>query len=98
MLQKQTDYYSHNPNADRIVQVQGEIDEVKKVMVENIGMHMKCACAYGSTVVVAKEIRSFIEGCACFEWGEVIYHICLHLQCLTYMYLCRKSSRARRAH
>lgn len=30
-------YYSTNPNADRIVQVQGEIDEVKKVMVENIG-------------------------------------------------------------
>lgn len=42
VLQKQTDYYSHNPNADRIVQVQGEIDEVKKVMVENIGM--QCVC------------------------------------------------------
>eukprot|EP00124_Ichthyophonus_hoferi_P000188 Ihof_evm25s6 gene=Ihof_evmTU25s6 len=36
VLQHQMDYYSFNPNADRILQVQGEIDEVKKVMVENI--------------------------------------------------------------
>eukprot|EP01134_Creolimax_fragrantissima_P006973 CFRG6973T1 len=36
VLQTQMEYFSFNPNADRIVQVQGEIDEVKKVMVENI--------------------------------------------------------------
>jgi hypothetical protein len=38
VLQRQMNYYSTNPNADRIAQVQGEIDEVKKVMVENIGV------------------------------------------------------------
>lgn len=32
------DYYSNNPNADKIKRVQGEIDEVKTVMVTNIGM------------------------------------------------------------
>lgn len=31
------DYYSHNPNADRINKLKGEVDEVKHVMVHNIG-------------------------------------------------------------
>jgi len=30
------DYYSHNPNADRINKLKGEVDEVKNVMVHNI--------------------------------------------------------------
>eukprot|EP00003_Mantamonas_plastica_P014649 TRINITY_DN2532_c0_g3_i2.p1 TRINITY_DN2532_c0_g3~~TRINITY_DN2532_c0_g3_i2.p1 ORF type:complete len:204 (-),score=63.99 TRINITY_DN2532_c0_g3_i2:141-752(-) len=36
VLQKQMEYYSNNPSADRIMQVRGEIDEVKNVMVQNI--------------------------------------------------------------
>jgi len=36
VLQNQMDYYSNNPNADRINRVRGEIDEVKSVMVTNI--------------------------------------------------------------
>jgi len=30
------DYYSHNPNADKLNQVKGEVEEVKGVMVSNI--------------------------------------------------------------
>ena len=63
VLQKQMDYYSHNPNADRIVQVQGEIDEVKKVMVENIGV---CACVCVCVCVCARgracvSVRAYIS-------------------------------------
>lgn len=36
VLQNQMDYYSSNPNADKINRVRGEIDEVKSVMVQNI--------------------------------------------------------------
>jgi len=36
VLQNQMDYYSNNPNADRINRVRAEIDEVKSVMVHNI--------------------------------------------------------------
>jgi len=36
ILQNQMDYYSNNPNADRINRVRNEIDEVKSVMVQNI--------------------------------------------------------------
>jgi len=36
VLQNQMDYYSSNPNADKINRVKGEIDEVKSVMVTNI--------------------------------------------------------------
>jgi len=36
VLQNQMDYYSNNPNADRINRVRNEIDEVKTVMVQNI--------------------------------------------------------------
>lgn len=36
VLQNQMDYYSNNPNADRINKVRAEIDEVKSVMVHNI--------------------------------------------------------------
>lgn len=36
VLQNQMDYYSNNPNADRITRVRNEIDEVKTVMVQNI--------------------------------------------------------------
>lgn len=36
VLQNQMDYYSNNPNADKINRVRGEIDEVKSVMVHNI--------------------------------------------------------------
>jgi len=36
VLQNQMDYYSNNPNADKINRVRGEIDEVKSVMVTNI--------------------------------------------------------------
>jgi len=36
VLQNQMDYYSSNPNADKINRVKGEIDEVKTVMVQNI--------------------------------------------------------------
>lgn len=36
ILQKQMDYFSSNPNADRINKVRGEIDQVKSVMVDNI--------------------------------------------------------------
>jgi len=35
-LQKQMEYFSSNPDADRINEVRGEIDEVKQVMVTNI--------------------------------------------------------------
>jgi len=35
-LQKQMDYFSNNPNADKVSKVRGEIDEVKSVMVQNI--------------------------------------------------------------
>jgi hypothetical protein len=31
------DYYSHNPNADKLNKLKGEVDEVKTVMVSNIG-------------------------------------------------------------
>lgn len=31
------EYYSNNPNADRINRLKGEVDEVKTVMVQNIG-------------------------------------------------------------
>ncbi|KAI7828870.1 vesicle-associated membrane protein [Gamsiella multidivaricata] len=37
-IAKQMEYFSTNPNADRIKQVQGEIEQVKDVMVQNIGM------------------------------------------------------------
>ncbi|KAF9111057.1 Vesicle-associated membrane protein [Mortierella sp. AM989] len=36
-IAKQMEYYSTNPEADRIKQVQGEIEQVKDVMVHNIG-------------------------------------------------------------
>jgi len=36
ILQNQMDYYSNNPNADKINRVRNEIDEVKSVMVQNI--------------------------------------------------------------
>eukprot|EP00736_Rhodelphis_marinus_P003273 Rmarinus@m.26297 len=36
VLAKQMDYYSNNPNADKVTKVQREIDEVKNVMVHNI--------------------------------------------------------------
>ncbi|KAG0238937.1 hypothetical protein BGW42_000099 [Actinomortierella wolfii] len=35
-IAKQMEYFSTNPNADRIKQVQGEIEQVKDVMVHNI--------------------------------------------------------------
>ncbi|KAF9399741.1 Vesicle-associated membrane protein [Podila epigama] len=35
-IAKQMEYFSTNPNADRIKQVQGEIEQVKDVMVQNI--------------------------------------------------------------
>ncbi|KAF9896845.1 hypothetical protein BX616_006654, partial [Lobosporangium transversale] len=35
-IAKQMEYFSSNPNADRIKQVQGEIEQVKDVMVQNI--------------------------------------------------------------
>ncbi|KAG0367880.1 hypothetical protein BGZ54_003090 [Gamsiella multidivaricata] len=35
-IAKQMDYFSTNPEADRIKQVQGEIEQVKDVMVHNI--------------------------------------------------------------
>ena len=31
------DYYSNDPNADKTRKVRGEIDQVKTVMIENIG-------------------------------------------------------------
>jgi vesicle-associated membrane protein 7 len=37
VLSKQMDFYSTNPNADKLSRVRGEIDEVKSVMVQNIG-------------------------------------------------------------
>eukprot|EP00735_Rhodelphis_limneticus_P003370 TRINITY_DN14834_c0_g1::TRINITY_DN14834_c0_g1_i1::g.16286::m.16286 TRINITY_DN14834_c0_g1::TRINITY_DN14834_c0_g1_i1::g.16286 ORF type:complete len:218 (-),score=81.04,sp/Q86AQ7/VAM7B_DICDI/62.37/1e-85,Synaptobrevin/PF00957.16/6.3e+03,Synaptobrevin/PF00957.16/1.5e-34,Longin/PF13774.1/2e-23,DUF1798/PF08807.5/0.022,UvsY/PF11056.3/0.17,DUF16/PF01519.11/0.23 TRINITY_DN14834_c0_g1_i1:594-1247(-) len=36
VLAKQMDFYSNNPNADKVTKVQKEIDEVKTVMVHNI--------------------------------------------------------------
>jgi len=36
VLKNLMEYYSHNPNADKITKVKGEIDEVKTVMVQNI--------------------------------------------------------------
>jgi len=36
VLQNQMDYYSNNPNADKITKVRSEIDKVKTVMVQNI--------------------------------------------------------------
>mmetsp|Transcript_20750 Transcript_20750/g.49309 ORF Transcript_20750/g.49309 Transcript_20750/m.49309 type:complete len:219 (-) Transcript_20750:765-1421(-) len=36
ILMKQLDYYSSNPNADKLNRVKGEIEDVKAVMVENI--------------------------------------------------------------
>jgi vesicle-associated membrane protein 7 len=35
-MQKQMNYYSNDPAADKISKVKGEIDEVKSVMVTNI--------------------------------------------------------------
>jgi len=36
VLKNLMDYYSHNPNADKINRIKGEVDEVKSVMVQNI--------------------------------------------------------------
>jgi vesicle-associated membrane protein 7 len=36
-LEQRMEYYSTNPEADRLRQVQGEIEDVKTLMVENIG-------------------------------------------------------------
>ena len=36
VLSKQMDYYSHNPEADRINQVKGGLEDVKSIMVSNI--------------------------------------------------------------
>mmetsp|Transcript_19263 Transcript_19263/g.45040 ORF Transcript_19263/g.45040 Transcript_19263/m.45040 type:complete len:219 (-) Transcript_19263:216-872(-) len=36
VLMKQMEYYSSNPNADKLNRVKGDIDEVKSVMVQNI--------------------------------------------------------------
>ena len=36
VLAKQMDYYSHNPEADRINQVRGGLEDVKTIMVSNI--------------------------------------------------------------
>lgn len=35
------EYYSTNPNADKLNKVKGEIEEVKSVMVQNIGKVFK---------------------------------------------------------
>ncbi|KAK9686030.1 hypothetical protein K7432_015282 [Basidiobolus ranarum] len=35
-IAKQMEFFSHNPNADKVKQVQGEIEQVKDVMVQNI--------------------------------------------------------------
>lgn len=37
--QNNQEYFSTNPNADRIKQAQGEIEQVKDVMVHNIGKY-----------------------------------------------------------
>lgn len=36
VLQKQMDFFSRDPNADRVGRVRGEIEEVRQVMVDNI--------------------------------------------------------------
>lgn len=36
VMQNKMDYYSNNPNADKVTRVKGEIDEVRNVMVQNI--------------------------------------------------------------
>ncbi|KAL1918604.1 uncharacterized protein VTP21DRAFT_2626 [Calcarisporiella thermophila] len=36
VIAKQMEYFSNNPNADKIKQVQGEIEQVRDVMVQNI--------------------------------------------------------------
>lgn len=36
VIEKQMEYFSTNPNADRLKQVHGEIEQVKDVMVHNI--------------------------------------------------------------
>ena len=36
VLHQQMEYFSHNPNADTLNRVRGEIAEVRNVMVENI--------------------------------------------------------------
>jgi vesicle-associated membrane protein 7 len=36
VLKKQMDYYSNNPDSDRVTHVRGEIDEVKNIMFSNI--------------------------------------------------------------
>ncbi|RUP12824.1 regulated-snare-like domain-containing protein [Jimgerdemannia flammicorona] len=40
MIWTSKEYYSTNPNADRLKQVHGEIEQVKDVMVHNIGMYI----------------------------------------------------------
>lgn len=37
VIEKQMEYFSTNPGADRLKQVHGEIEQVKDVMVHNIG-------------------------------------------------------------
>ena len=34
------DFYSNNPNADKLTEVRGEIQAVKEVMVQNIGIFL----------------------------------------------------------
>jgi vesicle-associated membrane protein 7 len=41
ILRKQMDYYSSDPNADKITRVQGEIEEVKTIMTTNIDTVLK---------------------------------------------------------
>lgn len=36
VLSQQMDYYSNNPNADRINRIKGEISQVRNVMIQNI--------------------------------------------------------------
>ncbi|RKP25363.1 synaptobrevin, partial [Syncephalis pseudoplumigaleata] len=42
IIAERMDFYSNSPSADRFRQVQGEIEQVKDVMVQNIGRHVEC--------------------------------------------------------
>jgi hypothetical protein len=46
VLKERMDYYSYDPEADKISQVKQQIDEVKGVMVSNIGecASLHCVC------------------------------------------------------
>ncbi|KAF0933505.1 hypothetical protein E2562_018588 [Oryza meyeriana var. granulata] len=70
VLSQQMDYYSNDPNADRISRMKGEMDQVRSVMIDNIDRVLergdrlellvdKTATMHGNTMRFKRQARRF---------------------------------------